>query len=363
MRVAEKRTIFVPLTVSSHNEIDAWLMNTRNGEIRSVPDRLFALQYPRWKRIISGVPFTRLPTGKALAFENDGLAPRNPWLSFTMRSDLVACASPFMRDRLIELGAAYRRDAMLVTGSAEDTVDGSTGIDRAALRHELATMFGLDPRKPILLFSAPSNVSNQYPLEEFDSFDALIAYWCNSLRKLENLSVIISPHPWYKNNVDAGRLLEKVGFNLVWRGVIDLMLAADVFSTFGASSTPRLAAAAGIPVLNYLAFKTSFSAVDAKSYFVGFDTMPVARSKSEWEALLQRIERADYRDDLCRRARDMAPYFGSPANGFSERFVSTAHLLAIGRGPLSKKDWKRLRSLCPEPSEARVPVDAGTGES
>jgi hypothetical protein len=335
--------------VSSHNEIDAWLSNTRSGEVRSFGERLFALRYPRWKRSISGVPFTRLPAGKAMSFEYDGLAPRHPWLSFTMRSDVVACASPFMRDRLVELGAGYRRGAMLITGSAEDSQHRSDSAHRATLRRELIEMHGLDPRKPILLFSVPSNVSNQYPLGEFGSFDELISYWCSSFRILENVSVVMSPHPWYRNNDQAGRLIQSVGLNLIWRGVIDLMPAADVFSTFGASSTPRLAAAAGLPVLNYLAFKASFSAEDAKSYFVGFDTMPVARSKAEWEALLSNIDREEYRADLCRRAREKATYFGSPDDGFRRRFVPVAQRLAKGRGALTKKDWKALRTICPDP--------------
>lgn len=349
MNADRRRSVYMPLALPSHNELDGWMRNNTRGygRLKTRADRLFAKVYPRWVRTIDGLPYIRVPAPHALALEMNDLAPRNPWTSSSMKSTVITASGTFLAERLQELGARYRKSTIYVTGAAEDGEADMASTSPEQERARLVEDLGLDPAKPILMFSAPSNVSNQYPLNGFESFEELITYWCKSLDRLKTVSCIVSPHPWYRENPDARAVLEATGAKIVWRRAFDLMPAVDLFCTFGASSTPRLAAAAGLPVLNYFAFERTFDAEDDRSYFVGFDTMPVAMSRAEWEALLDKVDDTDWRNDLCARALEKATYFGLESGVFGLRFPQVAAVLASGRGPLSGDETKALKALCP----------------
>ena len=349
MNEVQRRSVYMPLALPSHNELDGWMRNNPRGygRVTTRADRIFAKVYPRWKRIIDGTPFIRVPAPQALALETGELAPRDPWTSSSMTSTVIAASGTFLAERLQELGARYRKDAIYVTGAAEDGDISEYHSTPKEIRAKLIADLELDPTKPILMLSAPSNVSNQYPLNGYDSFEELIAYWCNSLGQLRNVSAIVSPHPWYREKPEARDVLEGTGAKSDWRSAFELMPAVGLFCTYGASSTPRLAGAAGLPVLNYFAFKRTFSSEDDRSYFVGFNTMPVANSRAEWEQLLRKVDDAEWRDNLCARAKAEATYFGLARGIFGRRFPQVAEVLSNGRGSLADAEKRELSALCP----------------
>lgn len=342
------RSLFIPISFPSHNEVDGWMKRNSRSLISSRFDRMFALLFPKWIRRIDGKKYARLPVPDALAYEVQRIVPRSPWQSFTAPSDIMGCSSEYMRDHLVKMGAGFRRNATVVLGAPEDDRALVDSRSRAEIRADLSKRFGIDPAKPILLFSVPSDVSNQYPHSEFTDFNELIAYWCQSFGTLKNVSTIVSPHPWYRHNQEKRHHLEKSCFNVSWQSVNVLMRAADLFCTFGASSTPRLAAAQGLPVLNYIPFRRTFGPEDDRAYFVGLDTMPVADSKQEWEALLKQVDDAEWRDALGVLARAKARHFGVPRGDFSDRFIKLSRSLGAEKGPLHNDDLRLIQTICSE---------------
>ena len=344
MRAIGRRSLYLPISVPSVNEMDGWLAKDEEARIDDRCQRIVACLFPHWVRRVRGQALLRAPVGRILAMEGDGMAPRRPWLSFTLGSEAVGISSTFLMDRLTRIGAAYRRDNMFLVGSPEDTE-----IDRAPehavrLRTEITTQFGWQNDKPIVLFSPSADLTRQYTIPEFATYHELLDYWARSLKRLRNFNVLISPHPWFEINEPARKVLEATGVEILWRKAADLIPAVDVFATFGASSTPRLAASMGLPVLNYLCFDAKFLPEDNESYFVGFDTMPVARNRVEWEALLDALDKPDYYADLCRRARARASFFGVQDGAFVRRLGTLIETLVVGSGPLVRDEIVQLRT-------------------
>ena len=344
MRAIGRRSLYVPLNVPSVNEMDGWLAKDEEAHITDRCQRIVARLFPRWVRNVNGQRLLRAPVGRILAMEGDGMAPREPWLSFTLGSDAVGISSSFLMDRLAEIGAAYRRDSMFLIGSPEDTEIDREPARAARLRSEIAEQFGWQQDKPIVLFSPSADLTRQYAIPEFASYHELLDYWARSFKQLRNFNVLISPHPWFQINEPARKVLEATGVAILWRKAADLIPAVDVFATFGASSTPRLAASMGLPVLNYLCFDARFLPEDNHSYFVGFDTMPVARTRAEWEALLDEIDTSAYYSDLRQRAQTRAPFFGVQDGAFVARLACLVETLTSGNGPLSEDEIAQLKT-------------------
>lgn len=342
MRAVGRRSLYIPISVPSINEMDGWLAKDQEARIVDRCQRIVARLFPRWVRKVRGQRLLRAPVGRILAMEGDGMAPRQPWLSFTLGSDAVGMSSVFLMERLVELGAGYRRGTMFLIGSPEDTELDRDPAHALSLRREITTQFAWQHDKPIVLFSPSADLTRQYALPEFDSYHELLDYWACSLKRLRNFNVLISPHPWFQINEPARRVLEATGVAILWRKAADVMPAVDVFATFGASSTPRLAASMGLPVLNYLCFDARFRPEDDKSYFVGFDTMPVARTRVEWEALLDALDQPDYYAALRHRAQARASFFGVQDGAFVARLATLVETLTAGNGALSAQEIASL---------------------
>lgn len=335
MRAVGRRSLYIPISVPSINEMDGWLAKDEEARIGDRCQRIVARLFPRWVRKVRGQRLLRAPVGRILAMEGDGMAPRQPWLSFTLGSDAVGISSTFLMERLVELGAAYRRGSMFLIGSPEDTELDREPARASRLRKEITTQFSWQQDKPIVLFSPSADLTRQYGIPEFGNYHELLDYWARSLTRLRNFNVLISPHPWFQINEPARKVLEATGIAILWRKAADVIPAVDVFATFGASSTPRLAASMGLPVLNYLCFDARFRPEDDKSYFVGFDTMPVARTRVEWEALLDRLDQPAYYADLRHQAQARASFFGVQDGAFVTRLATLIETLTTGNGPLS----------------------------
>ena len=344
MHALGRRSLYIPIAVPSINEMDGWLSGEADARVTNRCQRMVARLFPKWVRKVRGTRLLRAPVGRILATERDGLAPRYPWLTFTLSSDAVGISSRFLMERLMEIGAGYRRSSMFLIGSSEDIELDRAPARAAALRAEIAAQFGWDTDKPIVLFSPSADLTRQYALPEFDNYHALLDYWTRSLNRLRNFNVLVSPHPWFQINGAAREVLERASVAILWRKAADLIPAVDVFTTFGASSTPRLAASMGLPVLNYLCFDAKFLPEDDKSYFVGFDTMPLARNRREWEALLDALDTPAYYADLRQRASARAAFFGVQDGAFVARLKTLVETLIDGTGPLSKAEVEGLRA-------------------
>lgn len=351
MRAVGRRSLYLPNSIPSLNEMNGRLLQNTDVHVVDLCQRIAARLFPKWVRKVFGFSLFRAPLGRILSTERDHVAPHDPWLSFTMGSDAVGISSPFLMDRLLEMGAAYRRRSMFLTGSHEDDAHNRLPAKVNAVRADIAAQSGWDVDTPIVLFSPPANLTTQYALPEFDSYHDLLEYWSRTLSGLRNFNVLISPHPWFELNPDSYAVLKASGLKISPRGLADLIPAVDVLATFGASSTPRLAASMGKPVLNYLCFDANFPPEDNHSYFVGFDSMPVASTRVEWEALLDRLDDRDCFEDLVDLAKCNASYFGMQDGDFATRLATMVDTLATGTGPLSDAELKRLAQELPGPSQ------------
>lgn len=344
MHARGRRCLYVPLSVPSANEMEGWLSSEDEARVVDRCQRVAMRLFPKWARTVRGTPLLRVPVGRLLALERDGLAPREPWLSFTLGSDAVGISSPFLLERLLELGASYRRDRMFLLGSPEDAELNRDPAHAHALRAEIAARFGWDATKPILLFSPSADLTRQYALPEYGAYAEMLDAWARSFTALRNFNVLVSPHPWFRINEPARRVLENTGLAILWRKAVELMPAVDAFAAFGASSTPGLAAAMGLPVLNYLCFDARIPPGDDKSYFVGFDSMPVARNRAEWNALLATVDDPAKFAELRARARARAAYFGLQDGAFARRLGDMVTALTAGSGAFGADEAARLRA-------------------
>ncbi|MBX3575946.1 MAG: hypothetical protein KF723_01965 [Rhizobiaceae bacterium] len=343
MKAIGKRTVYLPFSVPSFNEMDGWFSsNLEYGALTNASQRAFALLFPGWVRRLSGKLILRIPLGRAMNMVSDQLAPKYPWRSFTGKSDIACLNSPFLAERFVEMGASYRMNRTFVIGASEDDEMMQAGRN-PGLRDELAAQFGWTDNKPIALFSPSTDMTDQYALPEFASYGELLEYWLRSLSKLTRFHVVVSPHPWFLIAEEPRRIFEKAGANIAWRKVAELLPASDLFITFGASSTPRLAATAGLPVLNYLCFDAKFRPEDRPSYFVGFDSMPTAASKREWEALLEKVNDPAYFSVLKDYARRDASYFGVQAGSYAERMRVLINSLVAHKGDIGDAEFKAIR--------------------
>lgn len=342
-RAAGKRSLLVQLAVPSLDEIDGVLEARAEHGVSDRCQRTFARLFPGWVRTVHGRPLLRAPLGRALAAELDQLAPRHPWLSFTFGSDVVGLSSPYLRDRLLDLGGRELASRMMLTGLPEDD-DVRRGRERAlALRAELARRFGWDAERPVALVNPVNDLSAQYRHSEFSSYEEMLAFWLRTVKGFTRFNVVVTPHPYFRFSAAPRRVLEQSGLHVAWQGAAELMPACDLYVAYGGSSTFRLAAAAGVPALNYLSYDLDYAPVDAKSYFDGFDAIRVARNREEFARAVGDLDAPAGFQDLRERASRAAPYFGAAGGSFAERIAVVVRTLAGGVGPVTIPEMGAMR--------------------
>jgi hypothetical protein len=342
-RAAGLRSLLLQLAVPSLDEIDGVLAARADNAVRDRCQRAFAGLFPRWVRTVGGRRLLRAPLGRALAAELDGLAPRHPWLSFTFGSDAIGVNSPYLRDRLVELGGTDLRGKMVLTGLPEDDAVLRGRRDGRALRAELAAECGWRYDRPIALVNPVNDLTAQHSLSQFGSYEDLLRFWLAAVRDLHNFNVVVTPHPYFRFAAVARRVLEQSGIPVVWRGAAELMPACDLYVAYGGSSTFRLAAATGLPALNYLCYDLDYAPADAPSYFDGFDTIRVVRRREEMLRALRELDDPASFSDLRERAEKAAPYFGPPGQGFPERISVVVRMLAGRKGPVTGTELAAIR--------------------
>lgn len=343
MKAVGRTSMLFPFAVPSADEVDDVLVHNKSYIVADACQQLFAQRFPRWIRTVDGVDLTRVPMARAAAVEEDGLAPRYPWLSFTSDSDVVGLNSAYLQDRYVDLGAEYRRQSMFVIGSPEDDDIERTRAQRQSVRKELANMFSWSQERPIALVNPVGDLRGQYALPEFTSYEELLRFWLRSLAKLTNFNVVITPHPGFRFHQAERDVLEAEAKNIAWRGASELLPACDLYISYGGSSTLRLAAATGVPVLNYLCYALRLAPEDEKSYFVGFDSIAVARSSREFTEALERINASQEYASMRGRANRAAPYFGMQTGDFAQRLTKLIQGVTQAAGTPGEQDLIELR--------------------
>lgn len=208
--------------------------------------RRFIQNHPQWARQHRGTTLLRLPFRTALAMQQFGFAPPDPWqntCSFASRvlleSDAARRAyatSGIPEEKFAVIGSAvHDRMAAILSRETEN---------RAALLQEL----GLDPARPVFLAAIPPDQFNTGRTGgEFSAHHEIVAFWLKTLAAT-GWNVVVNLHPHLKP--------EKIDFG-AWpnvkycaRPTAEVIPLCDVFVA-SISATIRWAISCGKTVINH----------------------------------------------------------------------------------------------------------------
>ena len=248
--------------------------------------RFFAEALPGWVYRFEDRALTRFPMMRAIAMEIYGLAPRHPWIINTGASEIVAVESPFMKELFVDLGIET------FPGRVQDL--GHPALDhlhrvaqkKRSIRAEVCANHGLDPAKPIALFSAPTDQYATTPAPGFATYEDLLRHWVESMARLSNYSCLITAHPAISREHLQG--MRAQGAIVVEKSAAEVLPICDVFVA-SVSTTIKWARAIGKPVVNYDCYHMRYDQADRKSYLEGFEHIYGARGAPAYFALLDRL--------------------------------------------------------------------------
>jgi hypothetical protein len=208
--------------------------------------RKFCDRYPHW-RIEHDPPLLRLPLEDAAAMEFLGMAPPRPWLHNDGFSNALAVESERMKKHYVNEGVPRKK--LRETGAWSDDLIAAGLADFTRRRHKLCTELGLDPDRPIVLCALPSDMTaSRLGHSEFESYDAILTFWIDSLAALEDVNVVLCAHP--STTVAGLPVHGGQSIRTSSRPTVDLLPLSDLFVAC-VSSVIRWALACGIPVIDY----------------------------------------------------------------------------------------------------------------
>ncbi|MBL9130462.1 MAG: hypothetical protein JNG86_04635, partial [Verrucomicrobiaceae bacterium] len=206
----------------------------------------FAKKHPQWAREHRGVTLLRIPFPAALAMQQFGFAPPDPWQN--------TCS--FATRVLLESDAARRAYASSGIPDEKFAIIGSTVHDRMAAilsreaenRAELLHELGLDPKRPVFLAAIPPDQFNTKRAGcEFASHAEIVTFWLETL-SATGWNVIVNLHPHLKpEEIDFGAW-PNVKYSA--RPTAEVIPLCDVFVA-SISATIRWAVACGKTVINH----------------------------------------------------------------------------------------------------------------
>ena len=203
--------------------------------------------YPKWTFKYRDRLLIRRFASRVIAAESLGFAQPDPWVLNSSYATCMAVESHATFNFYEQLGVANSQ--MRLTGSFVDDVVFEANHRRAQLQQEL----GLDAERPMLLCGFPPNqLTDGRGKSEFKTFDELIVYWMEQLRKLDGWQVVIRPHPaMARTDIDT---LLTFPFVVSEMDTAKLIPLCNIYNT-SVSSTIRWALACGKPVLNFDVFQ------------------------------------------------------------------------------------------------------------
>jgi hypothetical protein len=206
----------------------------------------FAARHPQWVRQHRDVALFRLPFRAALAMQQLGYAPPDPWQNTCSFASKVVLESAAASCAYRALGVPGEK--MVVVGSAVHDEMAAVVSDESRQKAALLDELGLDASKPVFLAAIPPDQFNTNRQGcEFGSHAEVVAFWLETLAAT-GWNVIVNLHPHLK--------LEGIDFGS-WpnvkhcaRPTADVIPLCDIFVA-SISATIRWAIAAGKPVINH----------------------------------------------------------------------------------------------------------------
>lgn len=279
-----------------------------------------------WKYIRrhKGTWLLRLPFPMARAHILAGLTPPDPWLMNTGAADAIALESERMRDYYLEHD--FQPEQLRVVGSAYEDEMFRLQRDRDRHYRELCAAEGLDPEKPLLVFSAPPNqLISGVDNGDYDDFAKMCADLAETLKqRAKSHNILVCMHPNFR---DQAFHFSDRGLAIYEGDMMHIVPLARVFVAF-ASATLRWAIAMGVPAINYDIFRYGYTEFDSAGGVLRVDDM------------------ASFDGQLDRLCND-APFFAE----ISERQESARAYWSMSDG----RSVARIRALVEEMIRRRDP--------
>jgi hypothetical protein len=263
-----------------------------------------ARSFPQWVYEYQGRRLVRLPAKRALPMEWLDISSPLPWVMNGSYADAIAVESEFMRNFYKRQGIPAKQ--LVTTGAVSDDVLYATLQDLEGQRYRLYRQYGMQEDRPMLLCALPPFTSAMANLrQEFESYDDMIRFWIDSMKRVEGYNVFISLHPTMDRT--QFKWIEEIG----WWGMglappdTAVMIALCDIYVASVSSTIRWAIACGKPVINYDVYRFRFPDFRPAPGVITVET------KEEFLLALRRITTDSNYYDLLREAQlNVSRYWG-----------------------------------------------------
>ena len=290
--------------------------------------------FPHWRLDHDGYQLVRLPAGQALAQEWWGIAMPRPWVVNSEPLNGVWLESEFLAESYMMEGVEGKY--ISVVGSPHldrlaQIITGQIYVERSEVWDEL----DIDLSKPLLLCAVPTNLYPQRKAWRFETYLELVCHWLEVLRRVKDLSVLVSLPP--SAGSELSDWVARRGFPFVRGQLTEILPRASVYIA-SMSSTIAWALACGVPVvnydvycLNYLFFRQEHGCVTVQSHL-------------EFEQVIAEVDayfagRAKPRESsriasLKENARRYAEYYGRLDGLSIERIVAGISELSRRKVPV-----------------------------
>jgi hypothetical protein len=327
-REARIPSVLIPFAMADRHTLASERHPIPAYRVAGPTSRCLAARYPQWTHMFEGRKLVLLPAAQALGKQLAGTVEADPWTYNDSRADITLLESQHALEQLESDGAH----------SSRRIVTGRLAHDRLALarpglierRTALQQAHGLDPDLPLVVASVTPDKFAVYGAQtEFSSYREMLEFWVETMTGSRGCTVLASVHP--SQPVETLGFLERPGFAISRQPLAEILPLAELF-VVDCSATSRLAAASGIPVLDY-----DLYGFDLKFNQVGKGLVHV-RSRAQFSAVWRDLwQKPDQLLELKAAQVSNASEFGVLDGGAGRRIAGAIIALC------SKSEVDRIR--------------------
>lgn len=252
-------SIIIPFAMQTPAAPAKLLVHSADHNVSRLSNRLVARLYPQWVHEYRGKRLMRLPARQALAMEILKMGPPRPWTLHSGYSDRIAAESAWMFRHYVSHGIP--EEQLALTGSVADDELYSYVIRRDHLRATLCEKFALDPTRPFVVCSLPTDQFDGSPEGiEFGDYEEMLHAYLVAVVKATKGNFVLRPHPRDLSRAEV--LIRSLGLGLdrsiTSEETTALVAACDIYVAT-VSGTIRWALVSSTPALNYDVYRFRYS--------------------------------------------------------------------------------------------------------
>lgn len=299
-------SVVIPFTIANALEPAMSLSSAgEKFEVRGMRKKITARLFPRWTYKYDDKFLLRAEDKTVFAMEFTRLAPPIPWMYNSGQATVLVMESKFIRKYHVDEGITA--DKMQTIGALHLDTLGEVYRQRETLRQRFANENKLAIDKTWVLCSLPPDFR---PNDIYHTYEEMVKDWIKVLCANTQAQVFVSLHPRTKKEKVA--FIEALGAVIISEPIEYMIPLCDVFVAC-ISATIRIAAACGLPVINYDVFNYHYTDYDAiegvKTVFNKNDfeqeVHKLLTDQAYAEALVHSYERAgDYYGSLDGKAHE-----------------------------------------------------------